>query len=77
MKNITRYTYRKTSFQGWRLCIARQGVIFVKYFADRAYETPELACDAAVAMRDAILAELRNADALTPESISAVFDRFR
>jgi len=36
-KNITRFTYENTAFQGWRLCISRAGKTFVKYFSDKRY----------------------------------------
>jgi len=58
-KNISRYTYKKTAFQGWRLALRRQGVQFVKYFADRQYENSTAAFKAAVELRNAILKELK------------------
>lgn len=58
-KNISRYTYKKTAFQGWRLALRRQGKQFVKYFADRQYENSTEAFKAAVALRNAILKELK------------------
>ncbi|MBQ3217781.1 MAG: hypothetical protein IJB33_02785 [Akkermansia sp.] len=58
-KNISRYTYKKTAFQGWRLALRRQGKQFVKYFADRQYEDCTAAFKAAVALRNAILKELK------------------
>ncbi len=58
-KNISRYTYKKTAFQGWRLALRRQGHQFVKYFADRQYEDSTAAFKAAVALRNAILQELK------------------
>lgn len=58
-KNISRYTYKKTAFQGWRLALRRQGNQFVKYFADRQYEDSTAAFKAAVALRNEILKELK------------------
>ncbi len=58
-KNISRYTYKKTAFQGWRLALRRQGEQFVKYFADRQYEDSTAAFKAAVALRNDILKELK------------------
>lgn len=58
-KNISRYTYKKTAFQGWRLALRRQGKQFVKYFADRQYEDSTAAFKAAVALRNEILKELK------------------
>ena len=36
-KNLTRFTYETTAFQGWRMCIARGGTTFTKYFSDKEY----------------------------------------
>ncbi|MBR5895151.1 MAG: hypothetical protein IKZ13_06385 [Akkermansia sp.] len=58
-KNISRYTYKKTAFQGWRLALRRQGKQFVKYFADRQYGDSTAAFKAAVALRNDILKELK------------------
>ncbi len=40
-KNLTRFTYETTAFQGWRLCISRGGTTFTKYFSDKAYDGPK------------------------------------
>ena len=34
-RNLTRFTYETTAFQGWRLCIARGGKTFMRYFSDK------------------------------------------
>jgi len=34
-RNLTRFTYETTAFQGWRLCIARGGRTFTRYFSDK------------------------------------------
>lgn len=36
-KNLTRFTYETTSFQGWRMNISRSGTTFTKYFSDKKY----------------------------------------
>lgn len=36
-RNLTRFTYETTAFQGWRLCISRGGATFTRYFSDRQY----------------------------------------
>ena len=36
-RNLTRFTYENTAFQGWRLCISRGGATFTKYFSDKQY----------------------------------------
>ncbi len=37
MKNLTRFTYETSAFQGWRLAISRKGATFTKYFSDKVY----------------------------------------
>lgn len=56
-KNLTRYTRERTSFQGWRVCISRQGTMFTRYLPDRVYGGEEEARQAALALRDEVLAE--------------------
>ena len=72
-RNITRYTYETTSFQGWRLSICRKWNQFTKYFSDRQYGSEEEAFKAAVEMRDRIFDALK----LTPEDPRGVFERFK
>ncbi|MEN8773713.1 MAG: hypothetical protein ABF379_12280 [Akkermansiaceae bacterium] len=36
-KNLTRFTYETTAFEGWRLCVSRAGTTFTKYFSDKSY----------------------------------------
>ncbi len=73
IKNITRYTYVKTAFQGWRVCISRQRRIFTRYFSDKAFGSEELALAAAMELRDRILAELQT----EPDKVEEVFARHR
>ncbi len=54
-KNLTRFTYETTSFQGWRLCISRTGNVFRKYFSDKKYGGKRKALKAA----ETTLKELR------------------
>lgn len=49
-KNLTRFTYEDTAFQGWRLCISRGGKTFVKYFSDKKLGGGEEALAAAEKM---------------------------
>ena len=37
IKNLTRFTYETSAFQGWRLSIRRRGASFTKYFSDKKY----------------------------------------
>ena len=36
-KNLTRFTYDTTAFQGWRLCLSKRGTTFTKYFSDKQH----------------------------------------
>ena len=36
-KNLTRFTYETTAFEGWRLCLSRAGTTFTRYFSDKQY----------------------------------------
>jgi len=46
-RNLTRFTYESTAFQGWRLCISRGGATFTKYFSDKHYGGGKKALEAA------------------------------
>ena len=70
-RNITRYTYETTTFQGWRLSICRKWNQFTRYFSDRQYGSEQAAFEAALRMRNSIFAELKNASAEDPRSIFA------
>ena len=54
-RNLTRFTYETTAFQGWRLNFERSGTTFTKYFGDKKYGGPRKALRAA----EAVLAELK------------------
>lgn len=56
-KNLTRFTYETTSFQGWRLAVCRQGKSFIKYFSDKQFGGSE----AALAVAEATLNKILNA----------------
>ncbi len=72
-RNITRYTYETTSFQGWRLSICRRWNQFTKYFSDRQYGSEEAAYTAALEMRDQIYAALQK----NPDDPRVVFEQFK
>jgi len=55
-RNLTRFTYETTAFQGWRLCISRTGKTFTKYFSDKKYGGPKKSLQAA----EKALADLRD-----------------
>ncbi|HIX20571.1 MAG TPA: hypothetical protein H9862_08240 [Candidatus Akkermansia intestinigallinarum] len=60
LRNITRFTYEFTSFQGWRLTLCRHQMHFTRYFSDRQYGGESQALEAALAAREHVLALLRS-----------------
>ncbi len=58
MKNITRYTYESTDFQGWRVSIQRCGRIITRYFSDMQYGSEEQSLREAMEYRDYVFSEL-------------------
>lgn len=59
IRNITRFTYEFTSFQGWRVTLCRRQYHFTRYFSDRQYGGEEQALSAALKVRDKLLRHLR------------------
>ncbi len=59
LRNITRFTYEFTSFQGWRVTLCRNQMHFTRYFSDKQYGGEEESLAAALATRDKVLAALR------------------
>ncbi|MBE6436292.1 MAG: hypothetical protein IKC90_09155 [Akkermansia sp.] len=57
-KNITRYTYENTDFQGWRVSIQRCGRIITRYFSDLQYGSEEESYRQAVDYRDEVFSEM-------------------
>lgn len=53
-KNITRYTYETTAFQGYRLAICKNKRLFIRYFSDSQYGGEEAALQEAMRVRDSI-----------------------
>lgn len=58
-RNITRFTYEFTSFQGWRVTLCRKQLHFTRYFSDKQYGGATAAYDAALAVRNRLLDYLR------------------
>jgi hypothetical protein len=54
-KNLTRFTYETSAFEGWRLCISRAGSTFTRYFPDKKFGGEKKALAAA----EKTLAELK------------------
>lgn len=59
IRNITRFTYEFTSFQGWRVTLCRNQVHFTRYFSDKQYGGEQAALEAALATRNRVLESLR------------------
>jgi hypothetical protein len=36
-KNLTRFDYEKSAFEGWRLCLSKAGTTFTRYFPDKKF----------------------------------------
>lgn len=51
-KNLTRFTYETTAFQGWRLSLSRSGTTFTKYFSDKKYGGERKSLKASETTRD-------------------------
>ncbi len=60
IRNITRFTYEFTSFQGWRVTLCRNQVHFTRYFSDKQYGGEQAALEAALATRNHVLACLKD-----------------
>lgn len=72
-RHITRFTYKFTNFQGWRVAITRQGVALARYFSDKQYGDAETAREQAFRFRDMVLAELT----AHPEQTQAILMKHR
>lgn len=59
-KNLTRFTYETTAFEGWRLCVSRAGTTFTKYFSDKAFGSGSQSLKAAEVARTRLLKLIDN-----------------
>lgn len=59
IRNITRFTYEFTSFQGWRVTLCRNQMHFTRYFSDKQFGGEQESLAAALATREKVLAALR------------------
>ena len=73
IRNITRFTYEFTSFQGWRVTLCRNQMHFTRYFSDKQYGGEAAALEAAVATRNLVLARLKD----FPDDPEKAFDLCR
>lgn len=46
-KNLTRFTYETSAFEGWRLCLTKKGTSFARYFPDKKFGTAKKSLAAA------------------------------
>lgn len=60
-RNLTRFTYETTAFQGWRMCISKGGSTFLKYFPDKKFGSGRKAMQAAEAALAGVKALLESA----------------
>lgn len=72
-RHITRFTYKFTNFQGWRVAISRQGITLARYFSDKQHGDPATAREHALRFRDHVLEELR----MNPDSTREILERHR
>ena len=72
-KNLTRFTYETSAFEGWRLCISRAGTTFTRYFPDKKLGGPKkslAAAETALEEVKAIIEGSKRVDGkLTPATI--------
>lgn len=54
-KNLTRFTYETTAFEGWRLCLSRAGTTFTRYFSDKQYGGQRKALKAAETAKEELI----------------------
>lgn len=59
IKNITRFDYGRTAFEGWRLNVACKGTIFLRYFPDKKLGGPEKSLEAAKSALEQIRARVK------------------
>lgn len=78
-KNLTRFTYKNAAFQGWRLCLSRHGVTFVRYFPDRRFgggRKALAAAEAALASVKELLEGVgKGVDGKLPSAVAAEVER--
>ncbi len=68
-KNITRFTYATTDFQGWRVSVQRHGNLITKYFSDLKHGSEEAAFEKAKEYLDKVLNILNDNVLTLPERV--------
>ncbi|MCX6864616.1 MAG: hypothetical protein NTV46_00095 [Verrucomicrobia bacterium] len=46
-KNLTRFDYEKSAFEGWRLSLCKAGTTFTRYFPDKKFGGAKKSLDVA------------------------------
>ena len=76
-KNITRYTYENTDFQGWRVSIQRCGRIITRYFSDLQYGSEDESFREAVQYRDEVFNEMARHKKDLPEYMDSELEHLQ
>ena len=76
-KNITRYTYENTDFQGWRVSIQRCGRIITRYFSDLQYGSEEESYREAISYRDEVFSQMARHRENLPEYMDAELEHLQ
>ena len=74
-KNLTRFTYETTAFEGWRLCVSRAGTTFTKYFSDKTYGGGRKALVASEKARTKLLKLVDNSRRINGKLTKATVDK--
>ena len=76
-KNLTRFTYETTAFEGWRLCVTRSGTTFTKYFSDKTYGSGRKSLTAAEKSRMELLKLIDNSRRIHGKLSKATIEKSR
>lgn len=74
-KNLTRFTYETTAFEGWRLCVSRAGTTFTKYFSDKVYGGGQQSLKAAEKARVKLLKLIDNSRRINGKLSKSTIER--
>jgi hypothetical protein len=74
-KNLTRFTYETTAFEGWRLCVSRAGTTFTKYFSDKNYGSASESLRAAEQARTKLLKVIDNSRRINGKLSNATVEK--
>ncbi len=74
-KNLTRFTYETTAFEGWRLCVSRAGTTFTRYFSDKVYGGGQGSLKAAEKARTKLLRLIDNSRRINGKLSKSTIER--